>query len=131
MADSRVDWYANDVLLAVDQANDRLVTQLAHYVEGEAKVNAPVDTGFMRNAIYATTPLASNRGKAESEARSRADRELAPEPTLEEGEAAVHGAAEYTIFQETRVGSLYGALEKARGVVGGMIQQVGREAFGD
>lgn len=130
MADGTVKWYANDVLLIVDDATDELVSRLAFHVEGEAKVGAPVDTGFMRNAIYAITPLANNRGRASGEARGTADRELASEPSLEEHEAAVHAAAEYTIYQEMRRSFLYNALEKAQSIAPGVIQEVGRAKFG-
>jgi hypothetical protein len=126
----KVDWYADDVVLVVEDATDELVSELAFYVEGEAKTGAPVDTGFMRNAIYALTPQGSRRARAAAEATSAAERDLAPAPGLDEHEAAVHGAAEYTIYQEERVGFLYRALERARGVAGGLIESVGRQYFG-
>lgn len=127
---SQVNWYEDDVLLVVDEATDELVSRIAFQVEGEAKPNAPVDTGFMRNAIYAITPLGNRRAAAVAEARAVGDGVLAGQPALEEREAAVHGAAEYTIFQELRVGFLYGALERVAGQVGGMIKAVGRVHFG-
>lgn len=129
MADCKVNWYAEDVLLLVDEATDEIVTELAFQVEGEAKVGATYDTGFMRNAIYAVTPLANRRGQAMSEARAAADRDLAPEPSIGPGEAAVHGAAEYTIYQEMAVGFMYGALEKAKALADGIITKVGKGKF--
>jgi len=126
---AKVDWYTDDVLLIVDNATDELLTELAFYVEGEAKVGATVDTGFMRNAIYAVTPLAKQRAQAEVEAKAVADRPLAPEPKVDDGTAAVHAAAEYTIYQEMRVGFFYHALEMAREVAPGFIQTVGRKHF--
>lgn len=136
MADnSRVNWYANDVMMVVDEANDDLVTRLAFAVEGEAKVNVQsngqIDTGFMVNAIYSITPLANRRGQAEGGARGSADRELAPEPALEKSGAIVHGAALYTIYQEMRQAFMYPALEKVKGQTGGMIREVGRQHFDD
>ena len=123
----KVDWYANDVILRIENATDELLTQLAFYVEGEAKVGAPVDTGFMRNAIYALAPDQNHRSTAEAESAAAADRELAPFPDLKPHEAAVHGAAEYTIYQEMAKSFLYDALEKARKVAPGIIQEVGRK----
>lgn len=127
MADGKVDWFENDVLIAIDRATDEILSELAFFVEGEAKTRMTVDTGFMRNATYAITPLASRRIKAEAEARAAADREMAPEPQLESGQAAVHAAAEYTLYQELAQPALYPALEKARGVAGGTIQEVARK----
>jgi hypothetical protein len=131
MPDAQVNWYEDDVILVVDQATDDFVSRIAFHVEGEAKVGAPVDTGFMWNAIYAITPAGSNRGRAVASARgAAADRDLASEPGIGEGEAAVHAAAEYTIFQEMRRGFLYRALERAQAVAGGMIEAAGKEHFG-
>lgn len=131
MSDAVVNWYEEDVKLSVDNATDELLTELAFYVEGEAKIPpTPVDTGFMRNAIYAIGPLTSHRGRAVVEARSAADRNMASEPRIGEREAAVHGAAEYTIYQEMRVGFMYRALEKAQQVAGGIIQSTGKKHLG-
>jgi len=129
---SQVNWYGEDVRLAVDNATDELLTQLAFYVGGEAKADAetPVDTGFMRNAIYAIGPLTSHRSKAIAEAKSVADRDVAPTPQIGEHEAAVHGAAEYTIEQEMKHGFMYRALEKAQSVAGGLIQRAGKKHLG-
>lgn len=132
----RVDWYGDDVLLAVDGATNEFVSQIAFMVEGEAKVGAPVDTGFMRNAIYAITPLGqgapapSGMYRSSAEGRIVERRRAESVPELGEGEAAVHAAAEYTIFQEMAQGFLYRALEKAQGFAGGVIESVGREWFG-
>ncbi|NIS82588.1 MAG: hypothetical protein GTO14_20850 [Anaerolineales bacterium] len=122
----KVDWYANDVLLRVEGATDELLTQLAFYVESETKIRMNVDTGFMRNAVYAITPLANRRTQAQGEAQAVADRTMAPDPDVGAHTAAVHGAAEYTIYQEMLNPALYPALEKARNVAPGIIREVGR-----
>lgn len=127
MAQSKVNWYDNDVILRVEGATDELLAQLAFYIEGEAKVNAPVDTGFMRNAIYSITPTGDTRTAAQGIASAAADRPMAPQPPVGAHEAAVHGAAEYTIYQEMVRSFLYDALEKAQQVAPGIIQEVGRE----
>ena len=133
---SRVDWYVDQVCLAVDGASERMLAGIAHQIEGQAKiniqVNGQIDTGFMLNSVYSVTPQESNYGLALAAARSRnPDGEMAPEQTLPaEAGAAVVAGAEYAVFQETRRSFLYRALEQVAGEVGGVIQQVGREAFG-
>jgi hypothetical protein len=122
----KVNWYGKNLLLLVDGASDEILTQAAFVVEAEAKVASPVDTGFMRNAIYAITPLANQRAQAEAEATTAAARPLAPSPQVGKHEAAVHGAAEYTIYQEMKRGFLYGALEKAARQFGGIVAGVKR-----
>jgi hypothetical protein len=128
MPSGKVNWYDNDVILAVENATDEILTQLAFWIEGEAKPPpCPVDTGFMRNAIYAIGPERDHRSKAESEARGAADRPMAPMPQVGEHKAAIHGAAEYTVFQEMIHGFLYGALQRAQKQAPGVIREVGRE----
>lgn len=137
MADGKVNWYEEDVELVVNDATDEIVTKLAFFVEGEAKVGAAVDTGFMRNAIYSITPLGSRRGQTWKSGRYKSRKtgqvsqhNLAPEASIEVSEAAVHAAAEYTIYNELREPFLYPALEKAQGEAPGVIQAVGRAKFG-
>ena len=126
MPASEVNWYANDVLLVVDEATDDLLTRLAFQGEGYAKIDAPVDTGFMRNAIYGFGPSGSHR----AEVQGAEGQEMADPPKLGPGEAAIHGAANYTIYQEERVGFLYKALEQLKRIAGGVIREVGKEHFG-
>ena len=126
MKDSQVNWYAADVLLVVDEATDDLLTRLAFQGEGYAKVGAPVDTGFMRNAIYGLGPGGSQR----AEAQGAEGQEMADPPQLEPHEAAIHGAANYTIYQEERVGFMYKALEQLKRIAPGVIQKVGKEHLG-
>jgi len=123
----KVNWYNNDVLLRIEGATDELLTQLAFYIEGETKIRMNVDTGFMRNAVYAITPLANHRTQAQGEARAVADRPIASDPDVDAHSAAVHGAAEYTIYQEMINPALYPALEKAQSVAPGIIKEVGRK----
>jgi len=127
VADSRVDWYGDDVILTVGEATDELLTRLAFQGEGLAKIDAPVDTGFMRNAIYGLGPNGSHRSEAQGGAAGAADRELGAEPRLSGRTAAIHGAALYTIHQEERTGFMYRALERLRDIAAGEIKQVGRE----
>jgi len=111
----KVAWYGDKVTAMVDDAADLIIERIAFYVEGAAKTRAPVDTGFMRNAIYTIAPGGSGRSQATAQAKSVANREVAPSPSVGEHEAAVHAAAGYTIYQENRVGFLWGGLEEAAG----------------
>ncbi len=131
-----VNWYEDDVMLVVEGATDEFVSKIAFMVEGEAKVGAPVDTGFLRNAIYAVTPLGQGAAAASGMYRSSAEgrmverRGVSGTPELGPGEAAVHAAAEYTIYMEMEEAFLWRALERAQGYAGGVIQDVGRGFFG-
>lgn len=121
-----VNWYDNDVILAVEDATDEILAQLAFFIEAEAKPLMNVDTGFMRNATYAIAPDQNHRNTAEAQARARADRSLAPFPEVGEHNAAVHSAAEYAIYQEMQNPALYTALQRAQQEAKSVIQEVGR-----
>jgi len=126
-----VNWFENDVLLAVERATDRLLTALAFQGEALAATNAPsakpgFDTGFMRAAIYGVGPTGSHRDEARGKAQALADRELAPAIDLEEHTAGIHAAAEYTVYWETRFGFLYRAIEELQGMTDGVIREVAR-----
>jgi hypothetical protein len=86
----------------------------------------------MRNSAYAITPLANRRLQAQAEALAAAERRLAAQPKVEtdEHEAAVHVAAEYTIYNEMRDHALYRALQAVQKLAGGIIQAVGRKKLG-
>ena len=138
---SQVNWYEEDVKLAVDNATDEFLTGLAFYVEGEAKVEADVDTGFMRNAIYTVLPEGeffggqSGKGRKSGVYRNKQGQTVQRNrtdstPGVGKNEAAVHGAAEYTIEQEMKHGFMYRALEKAQSVAGGLIQRAGKKHLG-
>jgi len=126
----KVKFAADHVLQLTEAANDEILAELAFEGEGLAKVNASVDTGFMRNAIYGLAPGQSHRGAALAEARAVAERELAGMPVIGEHEAAIHGAAEYTAYQEARIGFMYRALKQLTQITPSVIRRVGRERFG-
>jgi hypothetical protein len=137
MPDYEVNWYENDVRLAIQGASDDILDQAAFQAEGLAKVDAPVDTGFLRNAIYAISSRRSGRSQAwksgsySSQKDGRpVSRALAPEANVQTGEAALHAASEYTIYQEMALGFIYGAVEKVKRLMGGIISEVGRKRFG-
>lgn len=134
---AQVDWYTQDVLLAVDGATDDLVTRLAFYVEGQFKAGARVDTGFYRNSAYTIAPNASTRsqvwasGKYRNKGGELVQRQaVTGAPPVAPHAAAVHVAAEYAVYREIKDGTLYRALEAARAIAPGLIQAVGREHLG-
>jgi len=126
-----VNWYDDEVMLVVQGASDELLTAIALQVEGSAKIkitdNGQVDTGFMRNAVYAIAPDRNNRPKARMEAHAVAKRPFAPKPRVDRHSAGVHAAAEYSIYQEIAQSFLHSALEDVRGQVGGMITTLRRK----
>ena len=132
----KVDWYGNDVLLAIEGASDEFLTQLAFQAEGYAKVEMNVDTGFMRNATYtipATGESPKNTGWKSGTFKSKATGEMVKRqrvqatPRVPEHTAAVHCAAEYAIYQEMQKHALYTALEKLQDIAPGVIREVGRK----
>ena len=133
MARAKVNWYENDVMLAVEDATDEMLTAIAFQMEALAKVNAPsappgFDTGFMRNAIYALGPDESHRDRAEQDARAVADYDMADAPALDPHAAGLHAAAVYTITWEMRYHFIYRAIEQTRADVAaaGTIQEIKR-----
>lgn len=49
-----------DLLTAIHEGAKKAVAKAALDCEAKAKQNAPVDTGYMRNSVYAVTPLSSD-----------------------------------------------------------------------
>lgn len=132
----KVNWYGQNVALVMRDALDEILTEGAFHVEAYAKPDAPVDTGFMRNAIY-TIPANDNPSK-----RSETDpdgeytskktgvksiRIKASEPPKEKHVAMVHAAAVYTIYQEMKESFVYDALKKVKSEIGGIIKTVARK----
>lgn len=125
----KLNWYAQQAIAAVGNLEEESLDRLAFQAEGYAKSDprTPVDTGFMRNAIYAISAKRSNRQRALMEARAAARRDIASAPHLPRRSSAVHAAAEYTIYQEMRHHFLYRALEKVAALAGGILVQAGQK----
>ena len=91
-------------------AQSRILNQVvasgAFVVEGYAKIEAKVDTGFMRNSIYVKTAEFSGYGEASFAAAkalpvTAASRAMLPEvPRLPTGTAVVAVGAEYGVHVE-------------------------------
>lgn len=126
--DGNINWYENDVVLAVEGATDEMLIRLAFQCEALAKVNiqtnGQIDTGFMLNSVYGIGPGGDHRSAAEAQAQASAPRSLAAMPQMEPHRAGVHAAAEYAIYQEMANSFLYRALEQLQEVAGGTIQEI-------
>jgi hypothetical protein len=133
LANGRVDWYGEDVILTVDDTTGQVLARIALQVEGQAKVNiqanGQIDTGFMLNSGYTVTDDESTYAEALAKASSRnPEGEMVQQVALPEGVgAAVAFGAEYAVFQELIESFLYRALEQVGPNVEGIIATVARE----
>jgi len=123
--DTKFNWYGKEVSLILDGAAEELLTAAAFQGEALIKtdVDLPVDTGFMRNAIYAIG-TESHRDKAVADALAVANRELAPEPDVPDGEAAIHAAASYTMYQENKHNFIYNGLKRTARAMKGIVAEM-------
>lgn len=134
----KVDWYAEDVVLKLEQTTRRGLEQLAAYIDGETKLqivdNDQVDTGFMVNSVYhksdggSTYADANQTGDYINQDGDLVERELAPEADLPpEYDALVCVGANYAIFQEMEQPFLYPALLKGAQQAKAIIEKVAKE----
>lgn len=120
-----VDWYGDELLIAVDNVAEDVARVLAFRIEAEAKANAPVDTGFHRNAIYTITRYGAEGPPDADDVDAQKKQLLAPTPGLPRDVlAGVHAAASYAIFAEFAQPHLYPAAERVAKIAGGVIKQI-------
>lgn len=138
MANGKVDWYGDEVLVKLGKAMEGMLDQAALLIEAQTKINinsnGQVDTGFMQNSVYVVTPRTDSYGAAQASGtyHSRAEgrnveREIAPKVSAGEDEAAIVVGAGYAIYQEERIPFLYPAVEQVAGQMQGEIITRGRE----
>ena len=127
-----VDWYGEDVLAVCLDVGDDTLTALAFVAEGEAKIGASVDTGFMRNAIY-TIPVDGSATPGNPSGMYQSPKSGGPvqrtrtgTPKMPPHTAGVHAAAVYTIYQEMKLHFMYRGLQKAVRSVGGVLTTIAR-----
>jgi putative intracellular protease/amidase len=135
----KVDWYAEDVILKLEQTTRRGLEALAAYIEGQAKIqiveNDQVDTGFMVNSVYhaaadagSTYAAANGTGEYVNKAGESVNRELAPEADLPaEYDALVCVGANYAIYQEMAQPFLYPALLRGAAAAKAIIETKAKE----
>jgi len=139
MADGKVDWRKNDVIAVIEGATDEALAAMAFEIEGLTKINVQgngqIDTGFMLNSVYATTPTASSVGASSGTYTDRTGRSVertaAAPISAQAGEAAVHVAAEYAVFQEVKKPFLYPALNDVAGRADAIMEPVYRDRVGE
>jgi hypothetical protein len=124
--DVRINWHAQDVLLAADKAQREMLLRLAFQVEGEYKVRAAVDTGFMRNSTYV-----NGAGESSFIAQERDGHNTAPSPEQPstDSEVIMGVAADYAIWSEILTNALYEALQAVAAQAPATITAVGRKHF--
>lgn len=124
---SDVNWYENDLRIAIDNASDEFLRALALQITGEAKIDAPVDTGFLRNTDYIIAPgMNTFRTQDGPEGRSTVN----SAPSVGGKEAVAGFAADYAIHAEVRKPFIYPALLRVQSQAGGIIEQSGRRHLG-
>lgn len=109
-----------------------MVRTAALKIEQQAKIAAPVDTGFLRNSIYTVTNRESGRPAADASTQSiHKGANLGPEPTAgDDLTAIVAVGAEYGVYVElgtTRSPAqpyLLPAARKVLGDLGGDLKEV-------
>lgn len=135
-----VDWFGDEVKLILKNATAEMIRAAAFAVEGQAKVNittnGQVDTGFMRNSVYAAVAGGASSGGASSgtytsykEGRS-VERRALPQMNPPEDGAIVAVGAEYGIYQEQERAFLYPALERVAQTMEGQIIAAGQKVTG-
>lgn len=133
---SRLEWHGADVLALADKALDEMVSKLALQTVGHAQVNAAVDTGFMRNTIYAITPRGTDAqgwgsGTYQDRTGNAVQRtRVYEQPPIGEHEAAVHVAADYAIWRELADNFVSDALQQAGQDLSQVATEVGKDTFG-
>lgn len=130
--DADVTMYLDHVKVVIDEATEQALAAVAFQIEGEAKVRARVDTGFMRNAVYVVTRDGDDYEQRGMEARAvNPTGEMASRAALADADAAVVAGAEYSIYVEQRYPFLYPAAELVVGQAGGTAERVYQERVKD
>lgn len=132
-----VDWYGDRILLQIGDASAEMLTKAAFLIEGQAKINitnnGQVDTGFMRNSVYANAPNgehapegADGRYHSRKEQRSVERKSANPVQPDNAKEAVVGVAASYAIYQESDNPFLYPAVVDVASQMSGQIVDAGK-----
>lgn len=115
---TRVDWYADKVVLLLEGITYDSLLRLAYMIEAEAKIGAPVDTGFLRNTIYVHSKKGSTFQARSQELKSKKTgsssvHRTADGPASGDKDSIIVGvAALYAVYAEIRQPFLYPALQK-------------------
>jgi hypothetical protein len=133
---AKVDWYTQDVMVAIREATAEVVDAIAHQVEGQTKANIvandQVDTGFMLNSVYTVTPRSNTYAAALAKAAAQNPvRKMAPQVARPKGNVAlVAVGAGYAVYQELQNSFLLKAAGEAAGeAAGAEIKTVARKRY--
>lgn len=122
-------WYGDELRLKFKKAERAMVDAAAFMVEGGVKGGAAVDTGFLRNSVYAITPSSNSYGPAAGAAmgvKSHSSQILAGPASPPADGAVVGVAARYALYAEARAPFIYPAVERVAGASEAQIVAAGR-----
>lgn len=123
MSDFKLDWRGNDALLVLEGATREGLLTLGYQLEGEIKVGAPVDTGFMRNTVYVHSSEVST---FQAQSRDGYETTSAP-PAVDDDTVIVGVAADYAIYVESTQPFVYPALQRVAQVAGATVASAIRD----
>lgn len=127
----KMDWYADEVIVILEDMTDEALEATAYDIESLAKQNIVdkdlIDTGFMMNSTYAKGRFNSRYTEAKAAQAKNPKADVFPDADIEKGEAIVAVAAEYGLFVEQRQAYLYPALVEGSKRAGGHLQIKAKE----
>jgi len=135
--DVSANWHEQDVMVAVADANRQMLLAIAHQIEAEAKPNAEVDTGFMRNSSYVAgageNTFAAKEQTVTDKRGRKGKRKTAPSAATpsDDNEVIIGFAADYTIYREVIHPFVYPAAQRVAEQAQGIIEPIGKRVFGD
>lgn len=119
---TEVNWYTDEVVLLFENITEEAALQAAFQVEAEYKINARVDTGFMRNSTYVHSAKTSTFQPSAQTIQGVMHETTGSPPPVEENTVYVGVGANYAIYNEMQDSALYGALQRVAAQFGAMIR---------
>lgn len=128
----RIDEIVAQAREAMGLSLDAIALQIESQVKVEITTNDQVDTGFLRESVYALLSTGSHYSQAVSAAKGKnPDGQIESEAGLGDAQAAVAVGAEYASEQEQKKSFLFRGAEKVAKQAGATIEQVGGGALND
>ena len=122
----RLNWRGDQAAVVVTDATRKGLLQLGYQLEGEIKVGAPVDTGFMRNSTYVHSSGAST---FQAQNGSEGQQTASSPPAADDDTVIVGVAADYAIYVESTQPFVYPAMQRIARLAGGVIGGAVRSAI--
>lgn len=117
MPGSKVTFYHSAVKAKCKDATRAGLLALGYQILAESQPNVPVDTGFLRNSGYVY---------AQGEGGPPVGPGYGPAPPLGADSVVVGYAALYAIFQELKLGFIWGAAQRVTAAAGAILEPVFR-----